>query len=1152
MSPGGAGADATGQWLPSELDYGTCGWCRIFFESVANGPFARNQVLTGGTSGAKVRVIEVGANFLVCERLSPFPPLTAVQQAPGVPGIRMLETVTADNSPATTASVTYVVEQSQFVISGFPLPYDGQPDQLLASAHVNRMVPANAGANIWWDAGAHLGAELPVASGSAINTALLAQNGIGRIEGATSGARALVVGVVSNTLWLANVTGTFTNGENLRLPGGGTLTTVAGTITTKTAGEWVPYACRPNLNGVGRRWENPPAGSDVAYRAGSIGMEPRLVQLAYERWGGSLAAFKLDVNGPNSGNASGFGGVTYGVINCTGTFPASLTLGSTVTQGSFSATLVAYNVGAKRLWVKDTNGVSMTSGTVTIGAQTATASGNVLGFMKGAAHYQGFLTMVSAGAAKLPVGDTLDWTEGFVFLDSVEGDIGIPFFDGVTSFGPSNIDMTAAWRKFATDIRAALAAPNLTIVAFSHRLDYRAQTKPNVSGLQRISIRDASIGDSRLRQVIADEESFPAAVAATGAVAPPAEVVYLETAVYPLLGDLIWSAYSVASQSLPSTDLGEAAVVLFVGTSQMTARIPVGWWEAEDDPELAKLSSLAGTNTLDSAQRIWNCLSQQWELYSVRDNAVTFGDQILNWSGPEVSALKRLGERYGTIYAIKVSHNGSAMNPAPATGYATWGSVARVTVTSSVTVTVPQSGRGRFTAASGAPFAGGQWAAGAFLQISGNDGGNGLYAGFGGNNTFPEPNVVPLQIAAVDPAGTWLEVSGVFAADGTASSTTFTKGPLDLRRIAGAEIRKALQALVTVENKIPRHVATIGWDGENDCANPIDYGTYLQAHIEWSRSVFGHRVGREPPCPYVLIQVTRNTPFDVSEDRTNVDSIRAQQVATAAAMENVVLVDPTDLPLRLEAGTWPRLTFADYGGHHTPRAAVTAGYRADAALDGFGWIEPHPSGPVTAEQSGYPETVGGSGSGGGDSGSLLGDIVDVPVLVVEDGTGRADADSYESVEYADAYHDKYGGPAAWVTATTDQKILWMRQSVRDYVDGVHEILFDGIRTVDGQGLAWPRMLTRSAKTGRAVPSNVVPVDVKVAQVLGAFRLAEGKDLAPAQTAEARNIVAESKSGAGFSKSTTYGVGGRSVLAAFPEIDRLLEQFHGTSDAVSRA
>jgi hypothetical protein len=969
MSPGGSGADATGQWLPTGLEYGTCGWCRIFYETLVNGPFTRNQVLTGGTSGAKVRVIEVGVGYIVCERLSLFPPLTVAQQAPGVPGIRALETLTADNSPATTASVTYVVEQSSFVISGIALPYDQQTDQLLASAHVNRMVPADAGANIWWDQDAQLAATLPVASGSAINTALIAQNGIGRIEGATSGAKALVVRVVNNDLWLANVVGTFTNGENLRLPGGSTLTTVAGTITTKTAGEWVPYTCRPNLNGVGRGWERPPAGGDVAYRAGSIGMEPRLMKLAHERWGSALAAFKLDVNGPTSGAASGFGGVTYGVINCSGTFPASLTLGAAVTQGSFSATLAAYDVANKRLWVRSTNGLSITAGTVTVGAQSVTATGNLLGWMKGAAHYQGFLAMVAAGTAKLPVGDTMDWTEGFVFLDSVEGDIGIPFFDGVTSFGPSNIDMTAAWRQFASDIRTALSAPNLTVVAFSHRLDYRGQTKPNVSGLQRIAIRDAGVADTRIRQVIADEASFPAAVVATGALAPPSEVVYLETAVYPLLGDLIWSAFAVASQSLPSTDLDEAAVVLFIGHSQMTARIPVGWWELEDDPELAKLSSLAGTNTLDEAQWIWNCITQQWEVYSVRDNAVTFGDQILNWSGPEVSALKRLGERYDRIYAIKVSHNGAAMNPAPANGYATWGSVARLTATASVTVTVPSAGRGRFTAASGTPFSGGQWTAGAFVQISGNDGGNGGYAGIGGNNTLPEPNVVPLQIAAVDPSGAWIEITGTFVADASASTTTFTKGPLDLRRIAGAQIRKALQALVTVQNKLPRHVATIEWDGENDCANPVNYGAYLQDHIEWCRSVFGHRIGREPPCPHVLLQVSRSTSFDPDEGRSAVDSIRSQQEEVAEALENVVLIDTTDLPLRLEAGTWPRLTYADYGGHHTPSAAVKAGYRADAALDAFSWIAPHPSGPVTDAQAGYPESGSGDGasSGSGDA-----------------------------------------------------------------------------------------------------------------------------------------------------------------------------------------
>lgn len=1225
LSPGGSGSDSTQTWLPSGVQFGTTGWVRIGFDAgtLVNGPFAINQIITGGTSGMKARVVEVtSANELICERMSILPPLVGVQAS-----FKSLETITADNSPATSATVNYTIEDSHYVASGVALTYDNTLERMLGSKIINQIIPSNAGANIWWDRGAKLAATLAVASGAAVTAHFAATGGIGRIEGVTSGATALVVNVSSNTIYLGNIVGTFQNGERLKAAGatpgtfdtvdgnitlgteritetahglvdgnvlratqsgpgfptstpqiasntdyyvvgvtvgtpndfqistsvGGTpvnftsaatgatltwtkyITTSAGTVTTKTLGEWVPYAVRPNLIGIGRGWEFPPAGSDTCYRSGLLGVEPKLMQLAYERWGSDLAAIKLDVNGSSAGNASGYGGVTYGLIKCTGSFPA-LTIthinAAMTASGGWTATLAAFNIAAKYIWVKNVSpGASLGAGTVTIGtgggAVTATALGNVIGWMKGATHYEQFLTEIANAEAKLTGGDTLDWQ--MVFLDSVEGDAALPYYDGATSGGPSDVDMTAAWRAMYDNLSTDLGNANLVLSAFVHRSDYRATTKPGYSYVVGQALRQAVIGYPNLRIVVADDESFPPAVTTVGQIVTPAEVVYLETMAYPALGDLIWSAYSVASQSLSTSGFSEAAVVLFTGTSQMTARIPIAWWEAEDDPELAKVSSLNGTNTLDDGIWIWNSLSRQWEVYSVRDNAVTFGSQVLNWSGPEVSTLNRLKGRYPRIYAIKVSHNGAAMTPTPSTGFASWNVASRPTVTTTVAVTVPSAGLGRFTAASGAPFTGTNWAVGRFVEISGNDGGSGTYVGFGGNNTFPAPNANPIQINAVDPGGTWVQFSGVFVADAS-STTTFISGPLDLRAYAGAEIAAALEALVVEERKIPRHVATITWDGENDCPTPDGYLDNALAHIDWCRSVFGHKIGNEPLCPHVWIKVTRNTPFDDDEGRSKVDAVRAAQAQLAVDRENVVLVETSDLPLRLEAGTWPRQTYADFGGHHTPRAAIIAGYRADEALNTFSWIPTHPDGAALTD---YGLAASPYGGGGGD---VAEEAAAPATFVVEDGTVVAGANSYATVAFADDYFANFGAPAAWTDSTTAQKEEALRIGTA-WIDRKYAPRFKGMLTDYDQELEFPRSSVVD-ESGRWFESYEIPARLKRAVCEIALRHRNGVALWPDVSAEEHGVASESVQVDEISVSTTY-LGTRATMPSFPVVDQLI-------------
>ncbi|WP_434033588.1 DnaT-like ssDNA-binding protein [Cupriavidus sp. a3] len=71
-------------------------------------------------------------------------------------------------------------------------------------------------------------------------------------------------------------------------------------------------------------------------------------------------------------------------------------------------------------------------------------------------------------------------------------------------------------------------------------------------------------------------------------------------------------------------------------------------------------------------------------------------------------------------------------------------------------------------------------------------------------------------------------------------------------------------------------------------------------------------------------------------------------------------------------------------------------------------------------------------------------------LVVEDSTGKPDANSYVSVAEADSYHGDRGN-ANWSAATTKEAALINATS---YVDSLYR--FQGLRASDTQALEWPR------------------------------------------------------------------------------------------------
>lgn len=75
-------------------------------------------------------------------------------------------------------------------------------------------------------------------------------------------------------------------------------------------------------------------------------------------------------------------------------------------------------------------------------------------------------------------------------------------------------------------------------------------------------------------------------------------------------------------------------------------------------------------------------------------------------------------------------------------------------------------------------------------------------------------------------------------------------------------------------------------------------------------------------------------------------------------------------------------------------------------------------------------------------------------LIVEDGTGRADAESYATAEQADVYHEAYGN-LAWFVDEPSLKDSALRRATA-YLDGAYRGRWQGLPVTAEQALAWPR------------------------------------------------------------------------------------------------
>lgn len=121
-------------------------------------------------------------------------------------------------------------------------------------------------------------------------------------------------------------------------------------------------------------------------------------------------------------------------------------------------------------------------------------------------------------------------------------------------------------------------------------------------------------------------------------------------------------------------------------------------------------------------------------------------------------------------------------------------------------------------------------------------------------------------------------------------------------------------------------------------------------------------------------------------------------------------------------------------------------------------------------------------------------------LIVEDGQGRADAESYCSVAEATAYHSVRATNDAWSNVDDQEAALRM---ATDYMVQVFYGLWAGVRWNNVQALDWPRsgVPIEDSTSGygeypATVPLNTVPKEVKYACAEYALKMFVGATYTP--------------------------------------------------------
>lgn len=167
-------------------------------------------------------------------------------------------------------------------------------------------------------------------------------------------------------------------------------------------------------------------------------------------------------------------------------------------------------------------------------------------------------------------------------------------------------------------------------------------------------------------------------------------------------------------------------------------------------------------------------------------------------------------------------------------------------------------------------------------------------------------------------------------------------------------------------------------------------------------------------------------------------------------------------------------------------------------------------------------------------------------FVVEDGSGVTGANSYASIDQADAYHLARGN-TAWAEALSSPDDARESALVRAtaWIDGVYGSRFSGKRTNGrSQSLQWPRTCATDAEC-EIISSDEIPVEIINATCEAALReLADAGSLSP-DYIQSQRVVSEQVGSLSVTYQSTFG-GARDARPVLTIIQDILSTLIGSS------
>jgi len=156
-------------------------------------------------------------------------------------------------------------------------------------------------------------------------------------------------------------------------------------------------------------------------------------------------------------------------------------------------------------------------------------------------------------------------------------------------------------------------------------------------------------------------------------------------------------------------------------------------------------------------------------------------------------------------------------------------------------------------------------------------------------------------------------------------------------------------------------------------------------------------------------------------------------------------------------------------------------------------------------------------------------------FVVEDGTGKTDANSYITEAAADQYVENTSGDAAWLAGSQADKEKALRLATQ-YIDNEYRGRWVGIRTNADQALAWPRS-NAFDQDGYAIESDEMPQQLLDATVEMALVSFGGTELAP--SIEEFGTIKKESDGVGPLDSMVEYMGGKDPFVYYRTVEDLL-------------